>query len=812
MFDTLAQDLKFALRQLLKKPAFTLVTVVVLALGIGANAAIFSMVRGVILRDLPYRAGEELVLLRHGMPGAGAEDIGFSPTEMRDYRDQAESFEGVVEYHSMFFTLLGREQPSRVQTGVVSANYFDVLGVGAEVGRTFDEDDEAAGSEAVLVLGHGYWQREFGADPGIVGEQFEMNNRVHTVIGVLPPLPGYPDDNDVYMPTSHCPFRSREPVETTRRARMLSSVFARLGSGVTLEEAQADVAVIAGRLREDHPDAYPAAGNYQAEVVSLREELIGEARPRLWILFGTALLVLLITCANLANLTLARLLPREQELAIRATFGASRGRLTRLLLIESTTLALVGGALGLFLAVAVLDLLAAFAGRFTNLAGEIRIDGAVLLFVFVISVATGIAVGLLPAWYSRRNLLPALHEGSARSGGGREFRRWRSALIVAELAISFMLLVGAGLMVRSLSELESVDGGFDAEKVLTAQVSLNWTQYSNPQSRIAFFSQLLDKVEALPGVRSVALGVNFPLDQADVFSNHFMVEGTGMPEDGAPPQADFRIASGDYFDTLGIPFFAGRDFTASDDAQAPPVAIVNQALVRRYLGDDDPLGRRISMDGGRSWIEIVGVVGDVRQKGLDHQASEEVYIPFAQRPLIEMNLLARTEGDPRQLALPIRDAVDSIDPEQPVSNVQTLDEVRRDSLASPRLTALLLGLFAGLALVISITGLWGLLAFAVGQETREIGIRMALGAERGEVLWGVLRRALVLVAIGLVLGAFGAFGLSRFLESLLFGVEPLDLVTFLAVPLVLASIALAAAFVPARRATRVDPVTALRTE
>lgn len=696
-----------------------------------------------------------------------------------------------------------------MQTGVVSAELFEVLGVTPLLGRTFRAGEDRPGAEPVLVLSHSYWRRRFGGDPGIVGQTFEMNDRVHTVVGVLPPMPQYPDENDVYMPVSSCPFRSRERFIENREARMMH-VFARLRDGVTVEQARSDLAVVADRLREEHPEAYATPAGLRLDAVPLKEELTRPARPTLLLLLGTVGFVLLLVCANVANLILARLLRRNQEMAVRTALGAGRGRLLRQVLVESMLLALAGGALGLLLAGAGLDMLVAFAARFTPRAAEVGIDSGVLLFTLLVAVATGIASGLLPAALSRQEPAAALSAGGSRSTAGR--RRARSLLVVLQLALSFLLLAGAGLMLRSLLALERVDPGFQPGNVLTATLVLNWSRYTGSSELLAFFRPLLAEVESSPGVVSAALAETFPLNQESPSEESVLIEG--RPRDAADPAppVDLRRASPRYFETIGVPLLAGRAFASQDRADAAAVAIVNRAMARASWAEGSPLGRRISTDGGATWRTVVGVVGDVRQHGLASEVRPEVYVPFEQSPTLAATLLVRTAGDPRAFSGPLREAVHALDPEQPVEEVRTLEEVRGEALASPRLTAALLALFAGLALVVSAAGVSGVVAFSVSQRTREIGLRMALGARQETVLGMVLLEGMALALAGLALGIAGALAVSRLLSGLLYGVGPTDPVTYGAVSLTLLAAAAVACWIPAQRATTVDPMVALRSQ
>ena len=811
MFEWLKQDIRFALRQWQKNPGFTAVAVLMLAIGIGSTSAIFSLIWGAVWGALPYEHGDRLVVLRQEAPLRGVEDMGFSVAEIHDYQDQTRTLDDVVEYHTMWFNLLGHGEPRRVQTGVVSANFFELLGIKPLLGRTIGADDDALGAEPVLVLSHKFWKEQMAGDPNIVGATFEMNDHIHTVVGVLPPVPQYPNENDVYMPTSACPFRSNEGTIANRNARMLDA-FARLKPGVQITQARADLATIANRMESEHPDNYPSGGGFTSTALSLKEELIGDFRTTLWILSGTVLFVLIIVCANVANLSLARMVRREREMLLRTVLGAGRGRLIRQLLTESVMLALLGGGLGLLLAYGTLGLLTDFAARFTARAGEIRIDGTVLSFTVLVSVLTGLLFGAMPAFLARHNLASAMRESSTQSTSASGPRRARNLLTVLQLAVSLMLLVGAGLMVRSMLKLQHVDPGFDVGKVLTMELDLDWSKYRDANERRAFYQAFLPKVKAVPGVKYAAVAATFPLNERPPGNLGVMIENRPVPEGQAQPSAEFRMASEDYFSLLGIRVVQGRTFTIQDNESAPPVVVISNSMANRYWPDGGCLGQRLSVNGGRSWPTVIGVVADVKQHSLATEAQDELYLPLAQQPILGGNLLVATEGDPASLSRPVRDALYSIDPQQPVSNIRTLAQIRDESLASPRLTTTLLALCAGLALLLTVMGISGLLAYSVSERTQEIGIRMALGADRFKVLALVMRQGMLLVLLGVVLGTLVSLALAQVMSGLVFGVEVRDPLTFVAVALVLLTASAVACFVPARRATDIDPNRALRAE
>ncbi len=811
LFETVLQDARYGWRTLRKSPGYAAAAILTLALGIGANTAIFSVVHGVLLQSLPYGGGDRLVRLRVDAPGAGIEDGRFAVPEIEDMRALSRTVEGIVEYHSMFFVLLGGTEPQRVQTGVVSANYFDTLGVTPILGRTFLPGEDRRGAEAVLVLSHDYWMRAFGGDPSVVGRVFQMNDRPHTVIGVLPPIPGYPENNDLYMPVSACPFRSDPMMDTDRHMGMLQA-FGRLKPGVDLDAARSDLASVAARVARDHPADYPASVHYSLAPVSLREELTRQARPTFLLLFGTVGLVLLLACANVANLSLARLVRREREMALRSALGAGRGRLSRQLLTESLLVSLTGGLLGVAFAASGRGLLVHFARRFTPRAAEIAIDLPVLVFSLGVSLVVGIALGLLPALSSRRSLSSALQDGRDSSGATPARLRVRNVLIAGQVAISFVLLVGAGLMLRTLWKLSHVDTGFHAEHVLTARVSLNFTRYSTKEQRLEFQDRLLQRLSGEPGVLSVALAGTFPLNEGGPADGQYDLEGRPAPSEDKKPHADFQRVSAGYFRTIGVPLLRGRAIAASDRFEAPMVAVINEHMARHVWPSEDPVGKRIRIEtdrGKMSSVEIVGVVGDVRQYSLAAAPLDQVFLSIRQFTGLG-TCLVRTAADPLRLEQVVRAAVHAIGPEQPVDHIRTLDEVRSGVLDTPRLTATLLALFASLALIITATGIAGVIGFSVGQRRQEFGIRMALGALPGTVRAMVLRQGMRQVGIGMALGVAAALILTRLWSSLLYEVSPTDPPTFLVVALMLLAVAAIACLIPARRATSVDPMVALR--
>jgi putative ABC transport system permease protein len=811
-FDELMQDLRYGARTLRKNPGFATLAVLTLGLGIGANTAIFSVINGVLLKPLPYDNGDRLVLIEQSAPLANQANFAVSIKELYDYRAQLASFDGLVEFHQMSFDLLRRGEPDRVATGVVSPNFFDVLGIRPVLGRTFISTDDDEGADAVLVLGHAYWRTKFGADPTIVGQVFQMNDRPHTVVGVLPAVPHYPNEVDVYMPTSACPFRSAQErnVETNRLAFGALQVFGLLKPGASPETAATEVSTVAQRWTQDFPQVYRPTLGFQARTANVLEQLTSGAREMLLILLGTTGLVLLLACANVANLTLARMLRRDRELAMRTALGAGRWRLVRQLLTESTLLAVAGGIVGIMFAWSTVDMLTTFVGRFTARVGEIELDPGVLAFTLVVSVVTGLIFGTFPALAARVDLVNALKsggKGTSDAGGGRKLQ---SALIVAQVAVSVVLLVGAGLLLLSFFRLQSVDPGFRSDRVMSAEVFGNFTKYPDAQSLRRLYLSVLERLESSPGVMSAAVTNAVPLAGLQPGQTRFQIGGRTYETPDHRPTTDVRVASAKYFDTLGIPLKRGRAFTELDHENAASVAIINEALARREWEGRDPIGAEVSANNGQNWATVIGVVGDVKTFGLEREAVPQVYLPLRQAGGLAGRVVVRMNGDPGQATSIIRSAVHSVDPDIPIENVRTLDEIRERYLATPRVTALLLTLFAALALLVTITGITGVIAHSVSQRTQEFGLRMALGASRNTVLGMVLGQGLALVVLGLALGIGASLAFARVLQSYLYQTTPTDPLTFAGVAVAFIVAGTLACLGPAWRATTVDPMLALR--
>lgn len=809
----LLRDLRFGMRLLGRNPGFTAVVVSTLALGIGANTAIFSVISGVLLKPLPYAAGDRLVLIRQSAPLAGIQNANVSIKEYFTYREQAKEFESLVEHHQMSFDLLNRGEPDRVSTGVVSHDFFDVLGIRPLHGRTFVPADDTRGADAVLVLGHAYWKTRFSGDPAVVGQVFEMNNRPHTVVGVLPDVPLYPQTADVYMPVLACPFRAAAERNIGQNPRVFAglTVFGRLRPGVARETAAAGVGAICHRFTGEDTRAYRPASGFAATTLDVRDELTRNARPMLLMLLGTTALVLLLACANVSNLMLARLLRRDRELALRGALGASRTRLVRQLLTESLLLSGAGGVLGGLLAWATLGMLTTFMARFTERTQEIAMDPRVLLFTMALAIAAGVLFGTMPALASRVDLSRVLNQGTRGSGAGAPRGRMQGALVVLQVAVSVVLLVGAGLLLVSFFRLQRVDAGYRAEQVLSAEVFGNFTRYPNAERLLGLYLPLLERLESEPGVVAAAITNAVPLSAIQPVRAPLQIEGLHVEPDLRPP-SDVRTVSSRFLDTLGVPLVQGRFFTESDTRESANVAVISRATTR-FWERKDPVGSRISLDGGQNWATVVGIVGDVRMFGLDREAGAQIYVPLRQtRSGLAGRILVRTTGDAESATAAVRRVVRSLDPQMPIENVQTLGELRSQFLATPRLTAVLLAMFAVLALLVTLAGLVGVIATSVTQRRHEFGVRMALGARRGEVLAMVVRQGLTLVAIGLVAGIAASLALGRLLSSYLYQTGAMDPLTIGLVTLLFVACGLAACLGPAWRATTVDPMIALRAE
>ncbi|HEY6229658.1 MAG TPA: ABC transporter permease [Pyrinomonadaceae bacterium] len=808
------QDLRYGLRMLLKAPSVSIVATIALALGIGANTAIFSVVNAVLLRPLPFANSEALMNVWETDSTRGYKRGSASYPNFVDWREQNHVFERMATYHSSDFILTGRGDSSRLQGAVVNADLFPLLGVAPVIGRSFRSEEDAPGeSGRVVILSQQLFQQRFNSDPNIVGQPMTLDGKVFTIVGVMPRAFQFPVQNDpVELWTTVAVDREGEDPITNERGAHYMNVIARLKPGVTKTQAQAEMTSISARLEQQYPDKDL---HKSTSVEPTLEALVGDIRPALLILLGAVGCVLLIACANVANLLLVRAMSRHKEMAIRAALGASRMRVVRQLLTESVVLSLAGGTLGLVLAVWWSDLLIALGKQNIPRALQVGLDWRVLTFTLAVSVLTGIAFGLVPALHSSKTeLTESLKEGGRATGEGARRNRTRGVLVVAELAIAVVLLVGAGLLIQSLWRLRNVSPGFQSQNLLTFVVGIPEVKYPTEKQN-QFYRNLVARLQALPGVTSAGSVIPLPLS-GDMFSISFETEG--RPEaKGNQPSADFFAISDDYFKTLGVPILKGREFNQRDSVKAPGVVIVNQAFAKKFFPNEDPIGKRIkpgisTTDQKSDWREIVGIVGDVRNRNLSSDLRAGYFVPQAQVPFNQMTMVVRTANDPHTLIAAVQNEVHAMDKEVPVFNVKTMEEYISNTVAAPRFNATLLMIFAIVALILTIVGLYGVMSYSVAQRTNEIGIRMALGAQTRDVVLMIVSQGFKLVLLGLAIGLLGAFALTRVIASLLFGVTAKDPITFASVALLLAIVALLACYIPARRATRLDPLQALRYE
>ena len=808
--ETILHDIRYGLRVLVRRPGFALVAIATLALGVGANTAIFSVVNAVLLRTLPYQEPERLVALWETSTQPGQEPNDRNEVAMGnflDWRSQAEVFEGVAALNYANVNLTGVAEPERIQGAVVSANLFSVLGVQPLSGRGFQEEEENPASPRTVILSHGLWQRRFGSDPELIGKTLTLNSNPVTVIGIMPPA------FDLEFPITRqidlwLPMRIASS-NTDRQSHYLY-VVGRLKPSVSLGQAQSGMNVLAGQLQDQYPKTNTGRG---ANVVALHQQLVGKIQPYLRLLFAAVGFVLLIACANVASLVLARVTSRHKEVAIRMAVGASRRRVVQQLLTESILLSILGGVAGLFLAYWETDLLVALTPPEVPRLGEIGLGAPVFIWTLGISIVTGVVFGLVPALgASKPDLNESLKEGG-RSIAGSARNKTRNLLVVSEIALALMLLIGAGLMIRSFARLENVNPGFDPKNLLTMNISLPSQKYREKQQINSFFDRLLEGVLSLPGVEGVGGIDPLPLGGSDGTTG-FVVEGEAPREVGDRPEVGERTITGGYFDAMHIPFMNGRAFQANDREDAPKVVIINEALAQRFWPNENAIGKRLGFrpKEPQIWHEVVGIVGNVRHRSLDADPKPELYFPYSQYPGRFMTLVVRTSSDPVNAIGAVRSQVLALDPDQPVFDIKTMDERLSKSVGVSRFIMLLLGVFAALATLLASVGIYGLMAYTVTQRTHEIGVRMALGAKTTDVISLVLRHGLKLVFAGVGIGVAGALALTRLMETLLYNVSPTDTLTFVVITLILAGVALAACFVPARRAARVDPMIALRYE
>jgi putative ABC transport system permease protein len=822
MMDSCLQDWRFAWRGLVRSPGFAAVAVVTLALGIGANSAIFTVVNAVVMRPLPYADADRLVRVTADFTGINATDVGVSQPELLDYRDRSGLFEGLAGVWAINANLTEIDQPERVEALLASPSYFDVLGVRPQLGRLFGPEDTAPGINEVLVISDALWHRRFGASPDAIGRKLRIDNDRYTIVGVLPPGFRHPGrsvltDVDVWAPANFAaaPF----PKPPVRGAYFITGAIGRLRPGITIEQARERLAVFGKGLRAEYPNDYSVRAAWAPRLVPLQEDLVGSVKPALLMLFGAVGFVLLIACANIANLLLARASTRQRELAVRRALGSSRARLVRLMLTESLMLSALGGIAGAAVTVWLVQALIALAPSGLPRIQEIAIDGQVLAFTAMMTVATAIVFGTIPAvQYSKTDVNDALKEGARGASSGRGILR--SALVVVEFALALVLLVGAALLVRSFWRLQHVDLGFEPAHVLTARLWLpqpnepSTGPYFTHPARVAAFEEILRRARTLPGVTAAAATGVLPFDGARG-TTVFTIEGHETDDRSKIPTAQQSIASAGYFELMGVRLLRGRTFTEQDDITAMPVVVITDTLARRGWPGEDPVGRRIHFGGPQGknpWMTVVGVVNDVRTERLEDAPRPLLYRPMKQATSLQLSLALKTEADPQTLAVPLAGEVRAVDPDQPTYGIRTMDEIVRYATASRRFSTQLLGAFAILALALAAVGIYGVMAFMVGQRTREIGIRIALGADPRAVVRLVLGQALALAGGGVIVGVLAAVLVTRLLAGLLFEVRSTDPLTYTTIAVLLATTAAIAAWRPARKAASVDPISALRAD
>ncbi len=811
------QDLRHSFRVLAKNPLFAFVGIVTLALGCGATTAVFTLVHALLIKPLPYQDPSRLVLLFEHFRDQQLDTIPVSPPEFLDYKSQLKSFDKLAAFDTTTFNVSEHDLPERVFGAKVSSELFPLLGVEPVRGRTFRPEECAQGRDDVVVISERLWRRKFDRDPRILGSRLTADGRVFTIVGIMPasfefPLPlfnitgaQFGERADIWQPLG---FTNDE---MKRRGSRSYGVIGRLAPHVSAQQSQAEIETVVRGMRQRNPDYYPKGESFGATIYPLKEQVIGPMRPLLFILSGAVALVLLIACANLATMLLARATAREREMAIRVAVGASRFRLLRQSLTESVVLAILGAGAGTLLALWAIGFVRSIGPQTIPRLSEVHLDLTVLLVTLAIALGAGLAFGIAPGLAGGKlDLTESLKEGGRGSTSGRRHNRLRNSLVIGEVALALVLLTGAGLLLKSFVKMQNVNPGFNPDHVLTAEISLPALSYPDKQSEINFYNELERRVRDLPGVKNAGLTIILPMSGINSDSS-FEIEGRPMDQAHPMPDEEIRLVSAAYFRTLEMPLLKGRYFNPGDKLDAPPVVIVNQALVEKYWPNDSPVGKRMRVptDKGPTWATIVGVVGDVHHRGLDQPVKPEWYAPLTQAPYQSVILAVRSAQSPTSLTSAIRREVQMIDSAQPIAHVRTLNDVIADSVAPRRLSVVLLTVFAGLAMVLASVGIYGVMSFLVAQRTHEIGVRMALGAQRGDVLRLILSRAGLLIGAGTTIGLIVAYPTTSLLRSALYHTSAIDLTTFLFVTVVLALVALLASYIPARRATRADPMIAL---
>ena len=814
--ETLINDIRFGLRGLIKRPGFTSIGIVTLALGIGANTAIFSVVNATLLRPLPFKDPDRIVMGWGYIPKFAQRTDKF-PSSAGNYLGlvkQTQTFDQLAAFRQWSWQLTHAGDPEQLQGVRVSANFFEALGAAPLLGHTFTSEQDQEGASPVVIISHRLWQKEFGSDRGVVGKTLTLNGRTMTIVGVMPRdvefpgganmIPGlqFATKNDIWMPLA------MDAQERNNHGSLNLAMIGRLKAGITIPQAESELSAIESSLPLGRV-------SYSVKLIPLQKQMVGNIQRLLLVILATVTFVLLIACANVANLLLARASARRKEMAIRGALGAGRFRIIRQLLTESVLLSSAGGLLGFVLAVWGTPLLVSFIPEKVPRIHEINVDLRVFGFALLISVTTGIVFGLAPAIHAARvDLNESLKEGARGTTGGWRQNRLRGFLIVSEVSLAVVLMIGAALLTKSFVRLMDVKPGFDPSHTLTMEVLLPTvppSKYAKDEEQVAFFQQVLDRLNHSPGVKAAGAVLSLPLTGAEESTDLF-IEGRPTPAPSERPETDYTVVSPDYFRALQIPLLKGRELSDHDRKDTPAVAIINEALAQRYWPNEEPLGQRIRIGFEKDAREIVGIVGSIKQSTLSAAARPAMYVPYAQLPAGGLSIVIRTDGDPMSLAALARTQVHSVDPSIPVTNIRTMDEVFSTSVEQQRFTTLLVGLFGGLAVALAAIGIYGVMGYSVTQRRQELAVRMALGARTRQVLQLVLRDGVVLASLGVIVGLAAAFGLTRLLRSLLFEVQPTDIQTFLSVPALLILVALLASYLPARRASKVDPLTALRSE
>jgi putative ABC transport system permease protein len=800
-------DCRYGVRQLRKNPGFTAVAVLTLALGIGANTAIFSVVNAVLVRPLPYKDASQLVILQETDPRVG--DVSVTYPDFLDWRHQSHTLAQMAAFHNKGFNLSGVEQPERIVGYGVSPNFLSMLGVRPVLGRDLLLAEEKQGTDPVVLLSYKLWQSHFGADPQVLGRSIMLDSQSFTIVGILPPAFGFLGRSDIIAPIGVWADKFMD-----RGNHGDLGVLGRLAPGATVAQASTEMGVIASGLAQQYPDTNRDEG---VNLYTLRDIFVGDTRPAILVVFGAVTFVLLIACLNVTNLFLVRSTVRAKEISVRLALGAGRGRIIRQLLTESFLLALLGGGLGIVVGVWGITGISHLLPTDSFQSMGVQMDLGVLTFTAVIIMLVAVAFGLGPALQaSRQDVQETLKEGGRGSTSGAAQHRLRCLLATTETSLALVLLVGAGLMLNSLYHLLRVSPGFQPDRVLTMEMDLRSTQYSKPAAVINFWQQVLDRVHTIPGVETVAVGTNIPLTN-DHNRSDITIDGLPSPPSGDSPHPDWHVISSGYTTVLGVPLLRGRLFTDADNETSPPVALINARMAQRFWSNGDPIGHRFTWGHPENnketkWITIVGVLGDTKLYGLGNPSRLEVYLPFGQKLANDMNLVVRSAADPALLTSAIQESVAAVDKDQPIFGITTMKEVVDNSESTRRVTLVLLALFSALALVLAAIGVYGVIAYSVQRRTQEVGIRVAFGAQKIDILRLVLKEGIRLTLLGVAIGIVAALGLTRLMSALLFGVSPTDPLTFLGVAALLTLVSLAACYIPARRATRVDPMIALRYE